>query len=190
MKTEIAPAKEVTVRAVREERTRETTSAKTAAKVLEKSPAKAPEKTIQTTQDTKMQTIARRIMLGICWFNGILAPIFGILMILSPQGELLQMQELLVTMQTWPGASIFFQDLVWPGIALLCVNGVSNLVCLALWLSRKRAYTGIGIICGLLLIAWCTWEMIFIPNGVTVFYMLLGIVQTGAAVYCTAMQRA
>ena len=139
--------------------------------------------------NTRLNTVARRVLLGICWFNGILAPIFGLLMIIFPDGEMLMMQSLLAGMQTWPGADIFFQNLVWPGIALLCVNGISNIVCLTLWRKKHQAYTVIGIICGTLLIAWCTWEMIFIFNGVTVFYMILGIIQTTAAAYYTAIRK-
>lgn len=132
-----------------------------------------------------VETIARRVLLAIAWFNGIAAPICGILMIISPQGEIMQMQSLLPEMQTWPGANIFFQDLFWPGVALLCVNGIPNLVCLVLWFQKRASYTNIGIISGVLLILWCTWEMIFIPNAVTVFYLIVGVVQLAAALYCT-----
>lgn len=134
---------------------------------------------------SRLQTVARRVLLGIAWLNGITAPICGILMIVSPDGEIMMMQALIVEMQSWPGASIFFQDLTWSGIALLLVNGVSNLVCLALWLAKKQVYTTIGIICGILLILWCIWETIFIPNAVTAVYLCMGIVQTVAAAYCT-----
>jgi len=115
-------------------------------KAMDKSMRTESESSPKQPGTTTMAKAARRVFLGICWCNGILAVIFGSLMIASPSGELLGMQQLLVEMQSWPNAHIFFKDLVWPGIALILVNGVSNLIALAFWMARHRIHTILGLI--------------------------------------------
>lgn len=139
--------------------------------------------------DSPLQKIARRVLLAICLINGIAAPLCGILMIASPDGQIMHMQEVLIEMQTWPFAEVFFRDLTWSGIALLCVNGIPNLICLALRWAKRPSYTIMGVICGILLILWCTFEMFFIPNGVTVFYLIIGIIQTTVALFCAKRKK-
>jgi uncharacterized membrane protein len=131
-----------------------------------------------------MQLVSRRVLLGICLFNGIAACIFGPLMFLAPDGSLMGMQSLIPVMQTWPAAEIFFQDLFWSGVALMLVNGIPNLVCAILLLRRQKWQYGVGAFCGVLLILWTVWECVFMPNPVTTVYLVMGIVQTVAAVYC------
>ncbi|MDR1089234.1 MAG: hypothetical protein LBL23_08215 [Coriobacteriales bacterium] len=133
-----------------------------------------------------MQLISRRILLGICLFNGIAACVCGPLMFLVPDGSLMGMQSLIPAMQTWPAADIFFQDVFWPGVTLMLVNGIPNLICAILLLRRQRWQYVVGIVCGVLLILWTVWECVFMPNPVTTAYLVMGIVQTAAAVYCLA----
>jgi hypothetical protein len=105
-------------------------------------------------------------------------------MFLAPDGSIMGMQSLIPVMQTWPFADIFFQDLFWSGIALMLVVGASNLVTTVLLLQKRSFQYGAGALCGILLIAWTIWELIFMPNGVSAFYLLVAIIQTAAALYC------
>jgi hypothetical protein len=134
-------------------------------------------------------TAARRTLLGICLVNGIAALICGPLMFLAPDGSLMGMQSLLPIMKTWPFAELFFQSLFWPGVALVLVNGLPNLVCAALLIRCQHLQYRVGIICGALLICWSVWECVFMPNPVTTIYLIIGIIQTLAAIICVTRER-
>jgi hypothetical protein len=138
----------------------------------------------KTPRIPRLPRITRRVLLGICIVNGISALICGPLMFLAPDGSIMGMQLLIPEMQSWPFADVFFQDLFWPGIALMLVVGVSNLVGAILLLQKRNSQYGAGALCGILLIAWTIWELIFMPNVVSAFYLLVAIVQTAAALYC------
>ena len=126
--------------------------------------------------------IAKRVVLIICVVNGFCALIFGVLMALSPDGSLIMMQELVPAVQALPLPSMFIQDLLWPGIALFLVNGVANLTAFVLLTRKKDSGYKVGLFAGVLLICWCTFELIFMFNFISVFYLLVGIAQTIAAI--------
>ena len=67
---------------------------------------------------------------------------------------------------------------LWPGVALALVNGAP----LALRFRGKRAASyRWGIAAGVLLIAWTAFELAFMPNGISAFYLALGVLQTAAS---------
>ena len=69
-----------------------------------------------------------------------------------------------------------------PGVALALVNGAPNIVALALRFRGKRAASyRWGIAAGVLLIAWTAFELAFMPNGISAFYLALGVLQTAAS---------
>ena len=71
---------------------------------------------------------------------------------------------------------------LWPGVALALVNGAPNIVALALRFRGKRAASyRWGIAAGVLLIAWTAFELAFMPNGISAFYLALGVLQTAAS---------
>ena len=70
------------------------------------------------------------------------------------------------------------QDLFWAGLALLFVNGVPNVIALVFRFRGKLAVSYCwGITAGILLIFWTMFELVFIPNGLSAFYLLLGVLQ-------------
>lgn len=70
----------------------------------------------------------------------------------------------------------------WPGVALMLVNGAPNIVALAMRFRGKRAASyAWGIAAGVLLIAWTAFELIFMPNGISAFYLALGVLQAAAS---------
>ena len=69
-----------------------------------------------------------------------------------------------------------------PGVALALVNGAPNIVALALrFRGRRAASYRWGIAAGVLLIAWTAFELAFMPNGISAFYLALGVLQTAAS---------
>jgi len=123
----------------------------------------------------------KRFSIFVNWFNGICAPVCGLWMMLSALCALpLSWNDLmpLSIYDPFPFHDVFFTSHFWPGLALLLVNGVPNIVALV---ARHRGNTGSwatwSIIAGALLIAWTTTELLLIPNGLSVFYFVLGVLQ-------------
>ncbi len=125
--------------------------------------------------------LARGFALFMNWFDGICAPVCGLWMMASA------LFALPLSWNDWMPASILDplplpafmkEDLFWAGLALLLVNGLPNVVALALR-SRGRlaASYAWGIAAGALLISWTALELAFIPNGVSACYLALGALQ-------------
>jgi len=119
------------------------------------------------------------------WFNGICALICGVWMMLSAITALpLSWNDLmpLSLYDPFPFHDVFFTSHFWPGLALFLVNGTPNIT--ALILRRRNAgwWKTACLVAGILLIAWTSVEMILIPNGLSAFYLALGILQTLSAV--------
>ena len=84
----------------------------------------------------------------------------------------------------FPFHDIFFTSLFWPGLALALVNGVPNIIALALRFAgrRKAAYTW-GVAAGGMLVVWTAIEMVYMPNAMSVAYMILGVAQLVASLH-------
>ena len=132
-----------------------------------------------------MLKMARGYSLFINWFNGLAALICGSWMMLSA------MVDLPLSWNDWmplwlydpmPLHDVFFTSHFWPGLALLLVNGVGNMVAAACHLRKDYVrWQRYCLAAGVLLVAWTSFEMAFIPNGASVLYMILGILQVLAA---------
>lgn len=132
-----------------------------------------------------MTRIASGYALFINWFNGICAVICGGWMMLSALVNLpLSWNDWmpLYLYDSMPLHDVFFVSHFWPGLALLLVNGVSNIIALAYrFKGDRRAWATWCLVAGVLLIAWTGFELVFIPNFASVFYMVLGVLQLAAA---------
>ena len=105
-------------------------------------------------------------------------------MLIAPDGSIMGMQGMLPFFQVLPFAATLFQNFIFPGIALLCVNGIPNLVAAGLLLKRKKVGAVLGMIFGLTLMAWIVIQfVIFPPNFMSTLYFIFGILQalTGCA---------
>ena len=132
-----------------------------------------------------MTRLCRGFSLFMNWFNGICAPLCGIWMMLSALADLpLSWNDWmpLSIYDPFPLHDVFFASHFWPGLALLLVNGVSNIVAIAMRRKGDGAWARACLVAGVLLICWTAVEMVFIPNGLSVFYLVLGVLQTAAAV--------
>ncbi|MBR2834731.1 MAG: hypothetical protein IKE43_03330 [Coriobacteriales bacterium] len=134
-----------------------------------------------------LNKICRSFSLFMNWFNGICAPVCGIWMMLSALFVLpLSWNDWmpLSIYDPFPFHDVFFTSHFWPGLALLLVNGVPNLIALVFRFKKNmQSWKRWCAIAGLLLIIWTVTELILIPNGISVFYFILGILQLVAAIY-------
>ena len=140
-----------------------------------------------------MNKFCRGFSLFMNWFNGICAPVCGLWMMLSALVPLpLSWNDWmpLSIYDPFPFHDVFFTSHFWPGLALLLVNGVPNIVALAM---RRRGNIAAWInwcaIAGMLLIVWTLAELLIIPNGISVFYFVLGFLQLAAALRLKSEER-
>ncbi len=111
-------------------------------------------------------------------FIGIGAFVGGISMLIKPDGSILHMQTMLPYFQVLPFAEYVFQDYVFPGIALIIVNGISNVTAFVLILRKKRIGYVLGTIFGFTLMLWITIQfIIFPPNWLDNAYFTFGCLQ-------------
>ena len=76
------------------------------------------------------------------------------------------------------------QSLVWPGVALLCVNCLTNVVALVFIHKRKPAGRWLSLACGIILMLWICMEF-YVFNGfpaACIAYFIFGALQTVGAV--------
>lgn len=81
---------------------------------------------------------ARKISIFWTLFIGIDAVGGAVTMLVDPRGGLMGMDAMLPYFKKLPFADAFFTDFVFSGIALLIVNGITNLVAAALLFAKKN----------------------------------------------------
>lgn len=122
--------------------------------------------------------ITRNIMLFWTFFIGIGAFFGGICMELAPDGSILSMQAMLPYFKVLPFSDLLFQNYIFPGIALLIVNGISNLTAAVLIIAKKRCGAYLGCIFGITLMLWITIQFIIFPaNMLSISYFIFGALQ-------------
>ncbi len=115
--------------------------------------------------------------------NGLAGLICGVLLIVAPDGRLLQMGVLLPVVKTFPLADIFFQDFLWIGIVMLLGLGVPNLIAAVMLIRRsERQYTA-TLVAGVLLLLWCGFELIYMFNAAVVGYFVVAVMSILSSVY-------
>ncbi|MDD2960160.1 MAG: hypothetical protein PHR92_16885 [Lachnospiraceae bacterium] len=138
-------------------------------------------------------SVARGFLIFWTLFIGIGAVAGAACMLIKPDGSLMGMQGLLPYFQVLPLAEILYQDYLFPGIALLCVNGLPNLLAAALLLRQRKAGVALGGGLGITLMLWiCIQFVIFPINFLDIAFFSFGILQavTGYAawVFCRQEQ--
>ena len=118
------------------------------------------------------------IVLVISIFVGVGAFVGGIAMLIEPNGSILRMEALLPYFQVLPFADILFQNYIFPGIALIIVNGISNTVASILMLRNKRIGYILGTLFGFTLMLWIIIQFVIFPmNALDIIYFTLGVLQ-------------
>ncbi len=131
-------------------------------------------------QKSRFQT-ARRFLLFWTLFIGFGAVAGAAAMLLDPSGKALGMDAMLPYFQVLPFADVVFQDLTFSGLALLCVNGLTNLTAAGLLLSKKRSGVILGGIFGVTLMLWICIQFYMFPlNFMSTIYFVFGAAQAAA----------
>lgn len=129
---------------------------------------------------------ARKILIFWCLFIGIGAVGGAACMLLAPDGSFMGMQGMLPYFQVLPFADLLFQNFTFPGIALLCVNGITNLTAAALMFERKKSGLICGTVFGVTLMAWIVIQFVIFPlNFMSTAFFIFGFLQ--AATGCAAL---
>lgn len=122
--------------------------------------------------------IARKWLIFWCLFIGVGAVFGASCMLIKTDGSILQMQNLLPYFQVLPFSEYLFEDYLFPGIALLCVNGIPNLVAAFMLFQKKRAGILLGTVFGVTLMLWiCIQFIIFPMNFMSTIYFVFGLTQ-------------
>ena len=107
-------------------------------------------------------------------------------MLLDPSGRAMGMDAMLPYFQVLPFADVLFQDLRFSGIALLIVNGLSNLTAAGLLLANRKSGVVLGGIFGVTLMLWICIQFYMFPlNFMSTAYFFFGLAQaaTGYAAW-------
>lgn len=99
-------------------------------------------------------------------------------MLADPTGKSMGMDATLPYFQKLPLADVLFQNFVFSGIALLIVNGLTNLTAACLLFARKRAGLVCGMTFGITLMLWICIQFYMFPlNFMSTIYFVFGAAQ-------------
>ena len=136
---------------------------------------------------------ARRLLIFWTVFIGVGAVAGAAMMLIDPSGHIMGMDAMLPYFQVLPLADVLFQDLFFSGMALLIVNGLTNLTAAVLLLKNKPLGVTLGGLFGVTLMLWiCIQFYMFPPNFMSTIYFIFGLAQaaTGYAARVFAGQEA
>ena len=139
------------------------------------------------------QETARRLLIFWTLFIGVGAVAGAAAMLADPSGRFLGMDAMLPYFQVLPLADVLFQNFVFSGIALLIVNGLTNLTAAGLLLCRRRAGQILGGLFGITLMLWIGIQFYIFPlNFMSTSYFIFGLCQaiTGYAAWVFGKQEA
>ena len=121
---------------------------------------------------------ARRFLIFWTLFIGIGAVGGSLMMLIDPTGRSMGMDAMLPYFQVLPFSDILFRDLTFSGIALLIVNGITNLTAAGLLFANKKNGVILGGIFGITLMLWiCIQFYMFPPNFMSTIYFIFGLCQ-------------
>lgn len=121
---------------------------------------------------------ARRALLFWTLFIGLGAVAGAVGMLADPSGRAMGMDAMLPYFQKMPLADLLYKDFVFPGIALLLVNGIPNLCAAALLWAKKPSGVVLGGIFGVTLMMWIGIQFYLFPfNFMSTAYFVFGFLQ-------------
>ena len=148
---------------------------------------------IKLKRDVKMRyDKTKKILIFWCLFIGIGALFGSIGMFIDPTGNLMKMNDILPCFKVLPFSEVLFQNYVFSGIALLVINGLSNLLAAYLLIKNKKIGIILGTIFGFTLMLWITIQFIILPiNALSIIYFIFGLLQliTGYMTYVFYTQK-
>ena len=121
---------------------------------------------------------ARKWLIFWTLFIGIGAVAGAAGMFADPTGKAMGMDAMLPYFQKLPFAEVLFSDLLFSGIALLIVNGLTNLTAAALLIAGKKQGIPLGGIFGVTLMLWICIQFYAFPlNFMSTVYFFFGLAQ-------------
>lgn len=136
-------------------------------------------------QFNKRYKTSRAFLLFWTIFIGVGAVWGAACMFIAPDGSLLQMEQMLSYFEVLPFADVLFANYVFPGIALLLVNGVTNLIAAVLLIKNKRLGVELGAAFGVTLMLWITIQFVILPsNWLSTSYFIFGFLQAVTGAVC------
>lgn len=129
---------------------------------------------------------ARKILIFWTLFIGIGAAAGAAAMLDDPSGGIMGMDAMLPYFQKLPFADVLFQDFLFSGIALLIVNGITNLTAAVFLIGKRKAGVVLGGIFGITLMLWICIQFYMFPlNFMSTIYFIFGFLQacTGYAAW-------
>lgn len=122
--------------------------------------------------------VMRKIMIFWTLFVGIGALAGSICMIVDPTGGIMQMEPMLPYFQKLPLAEVLFQNFLFPGIALLIVNGLTNFTASVFLFLKKKIGIVLGMVFGITLMLWIVIQFVIFPcNFLSTAYFIIGFLQ-------------
>ncbi len=111
-------------------------------------------------------------------FIGIGAVCGAVGMLVDPSGKAMGMDAMLPFFEKLPFSEVLFRDFTFSGIALLVVNGLTNLTAAVLLLRRKKAGAVLGGVFGVTLMLWICIQFYMFPfNFMSTSYFIFGLIQ-------------
>lgn len=133
---------------------------------------------------------ARKWLIFWTLFIGIGAVAGALAMLIDPSGKALGMDAMLPYFQVLPFAETLFQNFVFSGIALLVVNGLTNLVAATLLFAKKKCGATLGAIFGFTLMLWIVIQFCIFPfNFMSTAYFTFGFCQLATGVCALVFQK-
>jgi len=115
--------------------------------------------------------------------NGLSGLISGVLFIAGPDGHFLQAGALRPVIETLPLASVFFRDFTWIGVAMLLALCIPNTVAAAMLLRRSERQYVATLACGMLLLLWTGFEIVYMFSIAALGYFTAGVISVLASIW-------
>lgn len=127
----------------------------------------------------------RKILIFWCLFIGIGAFFGSFCMFIDKTGTIIKMDALLPYFEKLPFSNILFQDYIFPGICLLLINGIPNIISAILLIKKNKNGIILGGIFGFILMLWITIQFIIFPTNIlSISYFIFGFLQMITGYMC------
>lgn len=112
-------------------------------------------------------------------FIGVEAIYGSFMMLLDKSGKLIMMDGMLPYFSKLPFSNVLFKDYLFSGIALLIVNGITNITAFILLLKNKKSGVVSSFLFGITLMLWITIQFYIFPfNFLSFSFFIFGLIQT------------
>lgn len=134
---------------------------------------------------SKRYIIAKRILIFWTLFIGVGAIGGSLCMFIDPTGKMVGMDGMLPFFQVLPFANVLFQNLIFLGVMLLIVNGLTNILASILLFLNKKSGIILGTIFGFTLMLWIIIQFVIFPfNFMSTAFFIFGFLQLVTGYVC------